>query len=102
MTVSSSTVAAGSVVSVTDTVMNQGADLAAQTTTRFYLSKNGILDAGDVALAPGRAVAEIAAGASNSGMTPLMIPPGTASGSYYVLAKADGDGVVGESLETIT
>lgn len=100
MAVSSSTVAAGSVVNVTDTVMNQGADLAAPTTTRFYLSKNGILDAGDVALAPGRAVAEIAAGASNSGMTPLSIPPGTASGSYYALAKADGDLVVGESLET--
>lgn len=100
MTVSSSAVAAGSAVNVTDTVMNQGADLAAPTTTRFYLSKNGILDAGDVALAPGRAVAVIAAGASNSGMTPLTIPPGAASGSYYVLAKADGDDVVSESLET--
>jgi len=96
----SASVPAGAVVNVTDTVTNQGADAAAPTITRFYLSKNGILDTGDVALAPGRAVPDIVGGASNSGVTPLTIPPGTTPASYYVLAKADGDGVVGESLET--
>lgn len=100
VSVSSTSVPAGAAVNVTDTVMNQGADAAAPTITRFYLSKNAILDAGDVALAPGRAVPDLASGASNSGMTPLTIPLGTTSGSYYVLAKADGDSVVGESLET--
>jgi subtilase family serine protease len=30
----------------------------------------------------------------------ISIPAGTAAGTYYVLAKADGDDDVGESLET--
>jgi hypothetical protein len=74
--------------------------MAGPTTTRFYLSRNVALDAGDVPFASGRSVPDIAAGASNAGMTTLTIPPGTAPGSYYVLAKADGDGVVAEGIET--
>ena len=74
--------------------------MAAPSTTRFYLSKNATLDAGDVALAPGRTVPDVAGGLSRSGSTPVTIPLGTVPGSFYVLAKADGDGVVSESVET--
>jgi hypothetical protein len=64
------------------------------------LSKNSTLDGSDVALAPGRSVPDLAGSASNSGTTPVTIPLGTVPGSFYVLATADGDGVVGESIET--
>jgi subtilase family serine protease len=100
VSVSFASVPAGAVVNLTDTVVNQGAQTAAPTITRFYLSKNGVIDSGDVAFAPGRSIADLAVGASSSGTTPVTIPPGTAPGTYYVLAKADGGGVVAESLET--
>jgi subtilisin family serine protease len=98
--VSPASLPAGAVVNVTETVMNQGAGAVGPTTTRFYLSKNGALDAADVVLASGRSVPDLAAGASSAGMTPLTIPPGTVPGTYYVLARADGDGVEGETVET--
>jgi subtilase family serine protease len=90
----------GASITVTETVSNQGAGMAGATTTRFYLSKNGALDASDVVFASGRSVPDLAAGASSAGMTPLTIPPGTVPGTYYVLARADGDGVEGETVET--
>jgi trimeric autotransporter adhesin len=100
VTVSSASVPAGAPVNVTDTVTNQGAEVAPSSTTRFYLSKNTTLDGSDVALAPGRSVPDVAGGASSPGTTSVTIPLDTVAGSYYVLAKADGDGVVGESVET--
>jgi subtilase family serine protease len=98
--VSAVSVPAGGAVNVTDTVTNQGAGVAPPSMTLFYLSKNGALDAADIALTPGRSVPEIAAGAANAGTTPVVIPLTTTPGSYYVLAKADGDGLIGESQET--
>ena len=61
---------------------------------------NAVLDVGDLLLAPGRAVPGIGGGTSSMGSTSVTIPAGTAAGSYYVFAKADGDGTVGESLES--
>ena len=92
--------AAGSQTSVTDTVTNQGGGAAGPTTTRFYLSTNITLEAADVLLPESRAVAALASGASSSATTLVTIPPGTAPGAYYVLAKADADGSVNESTET--
>jgi len=90
---------AGATISVSDTTKNQGSSGSATSTTRFYLSSNSVVDAGDVALG-GRAIPALAAGATSSGSTSVTIPAGTAAGSYYVIAKADGDGVVAETLET--
>ena len=46
---------AGSSISVSDTTINQGAGPVASTATRFYLSANSVLDAGDTLLSgPGR------------------------------------------------
>lgn len=97
---SSSTVEAGSTASASESVVNQGAGLAAPSTTQFYLSSNSTLDAADVLLSGSRAVPELATNATSSGSTVIAIPAGTAAGTYYVLAKADGDEQVEESLET--
>jgi subtilase family serine protease len=68
--------------------------------TRFYLSTNITLEAADVLLAESRTVAALSPGASSSGTTLVTIPPGTAPGAYYILAKADAEGSVSESTET--
>jgi subtilase family serine protease len=68
--------------------------------TRFYLSTNALLDATDIALGSTRAIPSVAAGASSSGTTAIMIPQGVGAGGYYLLAQADGDHTVEESYET--
>jgi subtilase family serine protease len=47
-----------------------------------------------------RTVAALGPGLTNVVTTTLHIPLSTAAGSYYVLAKADWEGVVNESVET--
>ena len=94
------TLSAGSSATVSDTVVNQGADVAGASATRFYLSTNPTLDQSDLLLSGSRAVGPIAVGSTSSGATVITIPAGTAAGTYYVLAKADADDNVGESLET--
>jgi len=89
---------AGAAITVTDTVKNVGGGAAAASVTKFYLSSNGTLDPGDLLLG-GRTVAALAPGASGSGSTVLTIPGGTAPGSYYIIAKADGDDTVAETSE---
>ncbi|MGH9147578.1 MAG: CARDB domain-containing protein [Vicinamibacterales bacterium] len=95
-----SSAVAGTSINVTDTVMNQGADGAAPTLTRFYLSTNVLLESTDIALGQGRAVPSVAAGALNPGTTAVTIPSSVGGGGYYLLVKADGDHAVGESYET--
>lgn len=91
---------AGATITVTDTVKNQGAGDAPPSATQFYLSANAVLDAGDPQLPGTRAVPALDAGGSSAGSTALTIPAGTAVGSYYLFAKADGAGAVVESSET--
>lgn len=100
VTVSPSTVVAGALLTVTDAVANQGAEAAAPTTTRFYLSTNLTLDAGDTPLAGSRLVPQIDPNGAHSGPTAVTIPAGTPPGNYFLLAKADADGSVVESSET--
>jgi subtilase family serine protease len=100
ISVSATSVAAGAGLIVTDSVLNVGAGAAGASTTRFYLSTNTVIDAGDLAIATGRAVPGLGGGASSLGSTSVTIPAGTAAGSYYLIAKADGDGAVAESVET--
>ncbi|MBI1955394.1 MAG: hypothetical protein HYS38_03275, partial [Acidobacteria bacterium] len=93
------TAGAGATIAVTDTTKNQGAGTASPSTTRFYLSTNGALDASDVALG-GRAVPNLAPGQTSSSSTSVTIPAGTTGGTYYIFAKADADNVVVETQET--
>jgi subtilase family serine protease len=90
---------AGSTMTVSDTTKNVGGGEAPASTTQFYLSINATIDAADVLLGS-RAVAGLAAGASDSGSTALAVPAGEAPGTYYVIAVADGPGAVVETTET--
>ena len=94
-----SAVGAGDTMTVTETTRNQGTTGAAASTTRFYLSDNFAVDPGDVPLG-GRAVPALGAGVSDTGVTSVTLPDDTPSGTYYVLAMADGDEVVDETQES--
>jgi subtilase family serine protease len=90
---------AGQSIVLTETTKNQGAGAADPSVTRFYMSTNSSYDVGDI-LIGGRAIEGLAAGASSSGSTTVTIPEGTTAGTWYILAKADGEGAVVESSET--
>jgi subtilase family serine protease len=89
---------AGQIITVSDTTRNQGGGAAGASATSFYLSSNGTLDASDVLIAS-RSVPELAAGAASSGSATMTIPPGTAAGTWYLIAKADAAGTVIETSE---
>ena len=89
---------AGSPLTLTDTTKNQGAGLAQASSTGFFLSKDLTIDAADISLGS-RPVPQLAAGASDTGSANLNVPSGTATGTYYVLAKADVGGSNPESNE---
>jgi subtilase family serine protease len=94
-----SNVAAGATISVMDTVTNAGGSGAPASSTTFYLSTNSSLGAGDVLLGS-RVVPALAAGAANAGSADLTIPSTTGAGSYYLIAKADGNDAILETSET--
>ncbi len=89
---------AGSTISVSNTTKNQGAAAADASTTKFYLSTDTALDAGDLLLGS-RAIPALAAGELSAGSTELAIPAETAAGSYYILSKVDADNSVAEAFE---
>jgi subtilase family serine protease len=94
-----SSAVAGTTITVGDTTTNQGGDTAPASVTRFYLSTNWSLDTSDVLLGA-RSVASLAPGQGETGSASLLIPASTAAGTYYIIAKADGDDAIAESLET--
>jgi subtilase family serine protease len=89
----------GATITLNDTTRNQGGGTAAGSTTSFYLSANGVLDAGDLLLGS-RTVGALPGGALESGPTPLVVPTTVATGNYYVFAKTDAPGAVAETVET--
>jgi subtilase family serine protease len=90
--------AAGGLVTVTDATKNQGGGSASASVTSFYLSVNVLLDVADVLLGS-RPTGPLAAGVSETASTTLSIPADTATGLYYIIAKADGTGLVAETQE---
>jgi subtilase family serine protease len=94
-----STTVRGATITVNDTSRNQGGGGASTSTTTFYLSGNATVDATDVILGS-HAVDALAAGASSIGTASLVIPTTIATGNYYVIAKSDSAGTVGETTET--
>ena len=90
----------GDVITIADTTRNQGGGAAGATTTRFYLSANSTLDSGDIPLAGARNIPALAPGETSAGASAVQIPPQTAAGSYYVIARADAGEVVAETSET--
>ena len=92
--------ASGPHINVTETTRNQGAGTAIATTTKYYLSTNPTFDASSDVWLASRGVPLLMTGASSAGpQTAVTIPPGTASGNYYVLAVADADNTVAELNE---
>jgi subtilase family serine protease len=90
---------AGASIVVGDTTANQGGGAVGATTTRYYFSTNNVLDAQDVVLGA-RAVPALAAGTSHSGSATVTIPAGSPLGTYYIIARADGDEAVAEAAES--
>jgi subtilase family serine protease len=90
---------AGSTITISDTTTNQGLGAAAPSVTRFYLSADLTLDANDVLL-QSRSVPALTASTSSSANNSVTIPATTTDGSYFLIAKADAQGVVAESNET--
>jgi len=96
---SSGTVQAGTTVTATDTVVNQGAGLVGPTMTRYYLSGNMLVDASDILLPGGRDVPSLDTNASSPGSVVITIPANTPPGTYLLLSVADGASQVAESDE---
>jgi subtilase family serine protease len=94
-----STGGAGQTIAITDTTKNQGGGAADPSRTQFFLSTDASLGVSDILLGS-RNIPSLAAGATSSGPTSVAIPPGTAAGSWYIIAKADGEGVVAETSES--
>ena len=90
----------GTVISVSATTKNQGTGTVAASTTRFYLSTNGQLDANDLTLDGLHAVPQLAPSATSSTTIALSIPATTTAGPYYLLAVADANNAVAETQES--
>jgi subtilisin family serine protease/subtilase family serine protease len=91
--------AAGATIDVTDTTKNLSSGPVVPSSTGFYLSKNGAIDATDTFLGS-RAVGSLAANGSETASASLQIPPDTTPGTHYVIARADYDGAIAETTET--
>lgn len=94
----SGTATVGGTVTVADTTKNTGGGAAGASTTRFYVSTNGIVDANDI-LIGSRDVSPLAAGATGAGATACTIPPGTPTGTFYLIGVADSANAVTETSE---
>ena len=90
---------AGRTFTVTDTTKNQGGGDAATSRTEIFMSANSTLDSSDTLLGS-RNVAGLGAGKTGSGSTTVTVPEGTPMGTWYILARADADGVVTETSES--
>jgi subtilase family serine protease len=92
-------IVAGASIAITDTVRNDGEIASPSTSTRYYLSVDGVKDAGDILLTGARSVGALAAGASNTGSRSVTVPTNTTPGLYHVLACADQANTAVESNE---
>lgn len=88
----------GSVITLTDSVKNQGGVSAGIFSVGFYLSDDATITSGDTFLGS-RSVSGLAPGATSSGTTPVTIPDSVAVGTYYIGAIADSANDVPETIE---
>jgi subtilase family serine protease len=92
------TAGAGSTITVGDTTKNLVGSAPASV-TKYFLSTNTTLDAGDTLLGS-RAVPALASGASSTGSITVTVPGSTTPGTYCMIAQADGDSTLTETSET--
>ena len=88
----------GASIAVSVTTKNQGTGASGPTTTRFHLSDNSSLEPTDTLLAAVQAVPALGPGLTSTASITIELPT-LAPGSHYIIAKADADDVVLESLE---
>jgi len=93
-----STAGPGSTIVVSDTTKNQGPGPSNPTTTRFYLTRWGTIDASALLLDGAHAVPPLPPGAASTASVTVDIPTVT-TGLYYVVAKADADNVENETTK---
>ncbi len=92
-------VGAGQTIDVNDVTTNLGTAEAPATTTRFYWSVNAALDASDTPIGA-RPVGNLDPGAMSGGTSPVTIPVTATTGSYYVIASADDNHELSETIES--
>ena len=85
--------------SVSSTVQNAGNATAGASATRFFLSLDATEGSNDRVMTPARSVSSLAPSVTATGSVTLMIPSSMTVGTYFLLACADGIGVVLESNE---
>lgn len=81
----------GNSFTVTEVVQNQGFVMAGASTSRYYLSHDTVYDPSDTLLIGSRAVPPLEPGDISIGPATVMIPPGAAAGTYFLLACANDD-----------
>jgi uncharacterized repeat protein (TIGR01451 family) len=94
-----SSAAVGATITAQETTSNKGRVDAGTSDTRFYLSTDSALDAGDVLLGS-RAVPALGAKGKNTAFTNITIPLGIAPGKYFLIAVCDGADAVVEINES--
>lgn len=92
-----SAVKPGASIKISDITKNLGS-AAPSTITRYYLSSDALVDGSDLVLGA-RPIPALASGAQSSGSVSVVIPLATASATYFVIARADADGIVAEANE---
>ncbi|MDV3001938.1 MAG: hypothetical protein N5P05_003544 [Chroococcopsis gigantea SAG 12.99] len=99
ITTSSSSVASGAVFNFSYGIKNQGTATAANSITKFYLSRDGVLDSGDTLFNTTDAVSTITAGGIRQETASVNISNTVGAGNYYLIATGDGNRTVIESNE---
>ena len=84
---------------VTDTTLNVGPVTVGATTTQYVLSVDAVRSANDVVIGS-RGMGALGPGVFTTGSAVVTIPVGTATGTYFVLACADGTAQVVEASES--
>ena len=89
----------GASIVANSTTRNQGAGIAPESQTGFYLSANSTWNDTDLFLGE-QAIGVLTPGGQAPLSTSLVIPASVAPGVYYVIAKADWNAAVAETSET--
>jgi subtilase family serine protease len=89
---------AGTAFTAVDLTLNLGTASAKASNTRLYLSTDAAHDASDRPLAV-RSVPPLPTPGASLGVLSVVIPVGTAPGSYYLVAVADADRTLSETIE---
>ncbi|UOQ78474.1 hypothetical protein MUN84_07890 [Hymenobacter sp. 5516J-16] len=95
----SASIVAGNNLGISCLLANQGSAAATASTTGYYLSTDNVLSSNDVLLGTA-AAGGMVAGSATPSLALVLIPAGTATGSYHVLFVADQASAVTEASET--